>query len=153
MSAYLKETLASMPQHLQSLRSIQVGPYLRNMQLPQLPQNIQSSTTDLSGKASKLHSKNPKAFIALLVLVFLLFWKNIIYDVCTHFTGQYKPAEVVDKNPIRNGTLGVGLLSALLASLWLIRSASSKIYLSSRCLNEVTGESLCWLPPMPRISQ
>ena len=107
MSAYLKETLASMPQRLQSLQSIQVGPYFRNIHLPQLPQNIQLPTTDLQGKASKLHSRNPKAVIVFLVLVF---WKNIIYDVCTHFTGQYKSIEAVDKNPIKNETLGVSLL-------------------------------------------
>ncbi|KAK3168695.1 hypothetical protein OEA41_005143 [Lepraria neglecta] len=55
---------------------------------------------------SKLHSRNPKAVTVFLALVFLLFWKNIIYDVCTHFTGQYKSIEVVDKNPIKNETLG-----------------------------------------------
>lgn len=123
MSAHFKETLANMPHRLQSLQSVQVGPYFRNIHLPQLPQYSQLPTTDLQGKASKLHSRNPKVVIVFLVLVLLFFWKNIIYDVGTHFVGEYKPAvEVVvdDKNPIRNSTLGVSLVFTLPACSWLI---------------------------------
>lgn len=102
MFGYLKEKLANVPQHLQSFKSLQIGPYLRNVRLPQ----VQLPQTDFQGRATKIHSRNPKAFIIFLVLLFLFFWKDIIYSVGTHVTGPHKAVSAVDDSPIRNSTLG-----------------------------------------------
>lgn len=142
MSGYLKETLASVPQHLQSFQSLQVGPYLRNVRLPQVqfPQ-VKLPQTDFQGRASKLHSRNPKAFIIFLVLVFLFFWKDIIYNVCTHITVPHKALSVVDNSPIRNSTLGVSPIPFVLSVRRVDQVISSKTSSCFRCPNEETGES------------
>ncbi len=137
MSAYLKGTLASVPQHLQSLQSLQVGPYLRRVRLPQL----QLPQTDFQSRATKLHSRNPKAVILFLLLVFLFFWKDIIYDVSTHVIGPRKAALAGDNSPIRNGTLGVSSISSVLPVPVINQFISSKISSCFRCPNEATGES------------
>ena len=124
MSGYLKETLASVPQHLQSLQSLQIRPYLRNVRLPQ----FQLPQTDFQGRASKLHSRNPKASIIFLVLVFLFFWKDIIYNVGTHVTGPHKAASIVDNSPIRNSTLGVSSTPSALQYAGLIKSSVPRYF-------------------------
>ena len=99
MSSYFKEAMAG----------VQSSSYLR------LPQNVQfPSTAGLQSKTSSLHARNPKALIIFLVLVFFLFWRNIITDVCSHFI-QRAPAEAVETNPIRNRTLGVRYRNSHLA--------------------------------------
>ena len=105
MSSYFKEAIAGVPGHLQSFQS---SSYMR---LPQFP-----STANLQSKTSSLHARNPKALIIFLILVFILFWRNIIADVCSHYI-QRAPAEPVDNNPIRNSTLGVYYLICALMSL------------------------------------
>ena len=137
MSGYLKGTLASVPQHLQSFQSITVGPYLRNIRLPQL----QLPQTDFQGRATKLHSRNPKAVIIFLVLVFLFFWKDIIYNVGTHITGPPEAASAVDNSPIRNSTLGVSSIPFVLPVRGINQVISSKISSCFRCPNEGTGGS------------
>ena len=142
MSGYLKETLASVPQYLQSFQSLQVGPYLRNVRLPQvrLPQ-VKLPQTDFQGRASKLHSRNPKAFVIFLVLLFLFFWKDIIYNVCTHIAVPHKALSVVDDSPIRNSTLGVSSIPFILSVRRVNQVISFKIFSCSHCPNEGTGES------------
>ena len=142
MSGYLKETLASVPQHIQSFQSLQIGPYLRNVRLPQvqLPQ-VNLPQTDFQGRASKLHSRNPKAFIVFLVLLFLFFWKDIIYSVCTRIAVPHKALSVVDNSPIRNSTLGVSPILFDLSECRVNQVISSKIFSCFRCPNEGTGES------------
>lgn len=140
MSAYLKGAVASVPGHL---RSLQPSSYLK---LPQLP-----STTGLQNKTNSLHSRNPKALIIFLVLVFFLFWRNIIFDVCSHFVHRI-PSTPVETNPIKNDTLGVGRLIALFTFALLMKKCSSKRSLSYRYQREATGEHLCSPPPMAQIS-
>ena len=137
MSGYLKETLASVPQHLQSFQSLQVGPYLRNVRLPQ----FQLPQTDWQGRATKLHSRNPKAVIIFLILLFLFFWKDIIYSAGTHVTGPHKAAVPVDNSPIRNSTLGVSSIPYVLPVCGINQVISSKIFSCFRSPNEGTGES------------
>ena len=142
MSGYVKETLASVPQHLQSFQSLHVGPYLRNVRLPQvqLPQ-VKLPQTDFQGRATRLHSRNPKAFIIFLVLVFLFFWKDIIYNICTHITVPHKALSAVDNSPIRNSTLGVSSIPFAVPVRRANPVTSSKISSYFRCPNEGTGES------------
>lgn len=102
MSEYIKSTLAILPQNVNSLQSFSYRP-----NLPHLP-NIQFPTTNFQGKSS-LPTRNPKAFLAFAVLLFLLFWKDIIRDVCSHVATRRLPVPVVEVNPIRNNTLGVNL--------------------------------------------
>ena len=142
MSAYLKETLASVQQHLHSFQPPQVGPYLRNVRLPQfqLPQ-VKLPQTDFQGRATKIHSKNPKAVIIFLVLLFLFFWKDIIYSVGTHVSLPHKAVSAVDDSPIRNSTLGVSSIPSVLLVRGFNQVISSKISSYFRCPNEGTGGS------------
>ena len=137
MSAYIKETLASVPQHLHSFQSLQVGPYLRKVRLPQ----VQLPQTDFQGRATRLHSRNPKAVVIFLILLFLFFWKDIIYNIGTHVRGPYKAVSVVDDSPIRNSTLGVSSMPFVLLVRGINQVISSKIFSCFRCPNEGTGES------------
>ena len=142
MSAYLKETLASVPHHLQSFQPPQVGPYLRNVRLPQfqLPQ-VKLPQTDLQGRATRLHSRNPKAVIIFLVLLFLFFWKDIIYSVGTHVSLPHKAVSALDDSPIRNSTLGVSSIPCILLVRGINQVISSKIFSCFHCPNEETGGS------------
>lgn len=88
MSAYLKDAL-------QSLHSS--SSYLR------LP-----STDGIQSRTSSLHPRNPKALLIFLILVFFLFWRNIITDVCSHLIHRI-PSASIKTNPIKNNTLGVRL--------------------------------------------
>ena len=111
MSEYIKSTLAILPQNVHSLRSF--SSYRPN--LPNLP-NIQFPTTNFQGKSS-LPTRNPRAFIVFAVLLFLLFWKDIIRDVCSHVATRRLPVPVVDVSPIRNNTLGVNLLETSISTM------------------------------------
>ena len=138
MSSYLKGAVAGVPGRLQSLHS---SSYL------QLPRNIQfPSTAGLQTKTSNLHARNPKAFIIFLILVFLLFWRNIITDVCSHFI-QRVPTAPVETNPIKNSTLGVCCpIHFITHDTPANLMHSSRKYLSFHCQNEQTGGPHCSLP-------
>lgn len=111
MSEYIKSTLAILPHNVHSLHSF--SSYRPN--LPNLP-NIQFPTTNFQGKNS-LPTRNPRAFVALAVLLFLLFWKDIIRDVCSHVATRRLPVPVVEVSPIRNNTLGVNLLEECISTV------------------------------------
>lgn len=98
MSEYLKSTLANLPQKLHSLPSF-------SSYRPNLP-NIQFPTTNFQGK-NNLATRNPRASITFAFLLFLLFWKDIIRDVCSHIGTRRLPVPLVQVSPIRNNTLGV----------------------------------------------
>lgn len=101
MSEYIKSTLANLPQKVHSLQS------LSSYRLSLL--NIQFPTINFQGKSS-LPTRNPRAFIIFAFLLFLLFWKDIIRDVCSHVATRRLPVPVVEVSSIRNNTLGVSLL-------------------------------------------
>ena len=104
MSEYIKSTLATLPQKVRSLQSF---PSYR-LNVP----HIRFPTPNFQGK-NNLPQGNPKAFIAFAVILFLLFWKDIIRDVSSHVATRRSPAPVVKVSSIRNNTLGVRLLGAL----------------------------------------
>ena len=104
MSEYIKSTLAILPQKVRSLQSF--PSYWLN-----LP-HIRFPTPNIQGK-NNLPQGNPRAFIAFAIILFLLFWKDIIRDVSSHVATRRSPAPVVKVSPIRNNTLGVRLLGAL----------------------------------------
>ncbi|KAF6217563.1 hypothetical protein HO133_006665 [Letharia lupina] len=97
MSEYIKSTLANLPQKVHSLQS------LSSYRLSLL--NIQFPTINFQGKGS-LPTRNPRAFIIFAFLLFLLFWKDIIRDVCSHVATRRLPVPVVEVSSIRNNTLG-----------------------------------------------
>ncbi|MCJ1452368.1 hypothetical protein MMC28_002711 [Mycoblastus sanguinarius] len=97
MSAYLKSTLANLPQNLQSLHSFSYRPNLRAIQFP---------TTNFQGTTTNLQTRHPKALAIFALFVFLLFWKDIIKDVCSSVASRHTPSTVIDVNPILNDTLG-----------------------------------------------
>ena len=96
MTHYLKSTLAHLPPNLQSLEQ-----YRSRLRLP--------NPTPYYDKGNKLQSKHPRVFVGIAILVFLLFWKDIICDSFSHISLK-KTAAVIEQNPILNSTLGVSLL-------------------------------------------
>ena len=101
MSEYIKSKLATVPQRLRSLQSF--SSYRLNVPRMQLP------TPSLQGQ-NNLPARTPRAFIAFAFILFLLFWKDIIRDVCSHIAIRRPPVPVINVSPIRNDTLGVCLL-------------------------------------------
>lgn len=101
MSEYLKPTLANL---LQKVRSLQLSSFYR-FNVP----HVQIPAPSFQGK-NNLPARNPKVFIAFAFVILLLFWKDIIQDVCSHVVTRRAPVAVVEVSPIRNNTLGVRLL-------------------------------------------
>lgn len=102
MSEYLKPTLANL---LQKVRSLQLSSFYR-FNVP----HVQIPAPSFQGK-NNLPARNPKVFIAFAFVILLLFWKDIIQDVCSHVVTRRAPVAVVEVSPIRNNTLGVRLLA------------------------------------------
>ncbi len=126
MSAFLKEALQS----LQSSSSY--------MRLP--------STDGIQSRTSSLHLRNPKAILIFFILVFFLFWRNIITDVCSHFVHRI-PSAPIDTNPIKNNTLGVGRLNPLSYCAGLI------LRIVSRTLRTIATRTRRQKSPTPRRRQ
>lgn len=102
-SEYFKSIMANLGQKVPFLQSFSsYRPNLPNIQF-QLP------ATSFQGK-NDLPIRNPRALITFAFLLFLLFWKDIIRDVCSHVATRRLPVPVVEVSPIRNNTLGVSLL-------------------------------------------
>lgn len=117
MSEYIKSTLANLPQTRHSLQSF--ASYR-----PNVP-NIQFPTTNFQGK--NLPARNPRAFVTFAFLLLLLFWKDVIRDVCSHVATRRLPVSAVEVSPIRNNTLGVSQLEEIFYhGRWLIARAVSK---------------------------
>ena len=144
MSEYIKSTLAILPQKIHSLHSF-------SSYRPNVP-NIHFPTTNFQGK-NNLPTRNPRAFITFAILLLLLFWKDVIRDVCSHVATRRLPVSVVEVSPIRNNTLGVSLPEDCCTTTPMANSKSSfKIYLSFPCQNEVTEEHPSSLRQMRQIS-
>ena len=132
--------MSSVSNRFSSLSSSSYIPLPRNIQFP--------STAGLQTRTSNLHARNPKVLLIFLVLVFILFWRNIIIDVCSHFTQPVlPPAPVDDNNPIRNTTLGVCYLDYLAIESANLRRSLKKS-LSFRYLIDSTEGCHCSLPLM-----
>ena len=101
MSEYIKSKLATVPQRVRSLQSF--SSYRLNVPRIQLP------APNLQGQ-NNLPARTPRVFIAFAFILFLLFWKDIIRDVCSHIAIRRPPVPVINVSPIRNDTLGVRLL-------------------------------------------
>ena len=95
--------LATVPQRVRSLQSL--SSYRLNVPRIQLP------TPNVQGQ-NNLPARAPRAFIAFAFILFLLFWKDIIRDVCLHIAIRRPPVPVINVSPIRNDTLGVRLLES-----------------------------------------
>ena len=102
MSEYIRTTLAVLPRKVPSLLSF--SSYRSN--LPKI--HVQIPTPNFQGKNS-LPTRTPKALVVFAILLLLLFWKDIIRDVCSQLTTRRLPVPVVEVSPIRNNTLGVRL--------------------------------------------
>ena len=100
MSEYIKSTYANLSRKIHFLRSF--SSYRPNVPIQFLAANYQGKTN--------LPIKNPRAFFIFAVLLFLLFWKDIIRDICSHVATRRLPVPVIEVSTIRNNTLGVRLL-------------------------------------------
>ena len=118
MSEYIKSKLVNVPQRVRSLESI--SSYRLNLPRIQLP------TTNLQGQ-NNLPTRTPRALVAFAFILFLLFWKDIIRDVCSHIAIRRPPVPVINVSPIRNDTLGVRLLEMSFSYCpWLTATLVSK---------------------------
>ena len=131
MSEYIRSILADLPQKVHSLQSFSAyRPNLSNIQVP---------ITTFQGK-SNLPSRSPRAFIALALLLLLLFWKDIIQDVFSHVSTRRLPVPLVKVSPIQNDTLGVSLPEHLRLPYIANSKSSFKISSSFLCQNAATEE-------------
>ena len=137
MSEYIKSILADLPRKLPSLQPVSAyRPNLSDIQLP---------IATFLGK-SNLPTRSSRAFIALAILLLLLFWKDIIQDVFLHVSTRRLPVPLVKVSPIRNDTLGVGLPEHLRLPYLANSKSSFKTSSSSLYQNAVTEEHLSSLP-------
>ena len=125
MSEYIRSILADLPQKVHSLQSFSAyWPNLSNIQLP----------------ITTFQARSPRAFIALALLLLLLFWKDIIQDVFSHVSTRRLPVPLVKVSPIQNDTLGVSLPEHLRLPYMANSKSSFKISSSFLCQNAATEE-------------
>ena len=139
MSEYVRSILANLPQKVPSLQS--VSAYRPNLSIIQLPISTFQSKSNLPTRTSR-------AFIALALLLLLLFWKDIIQDVFSHVSTRRLPVPLVKVSPIRNDTLGVSLTEHLRLPDMADSKSSFKTSSSFLYQNAVTEEHLSSLRQM-----
>ena len=131
MSEYIKSTFAKMPRIVHALQSL-------SSYRPDLPK-LQFPTSNLHARDSP-PTRYPRVYITFAILLFLLFWKDIIRDVCLHAASRRLPASVAEVSSIRNNTLGVSLLEIVLLRSFANCKGSSKIYSCFPYPNEAIEE-------------